>query len=109
MVNALLHSYVLLNTISTRLLGFKYVKALYANDSNFSKIYNACGHLAFDKFYLMDDYLFKENWLYGLASSLRELLVREAYEDGLIGHFRVAKTLNVLHKNFYWLKMKKNV
>jgi hypothetical protein len=47
--------------------------------------------------------------LYGLASSLRELLVREAYEDGLIGHFRVAKTLNVLHKNFYWLKMKKNV
>jgi membrane-anchored protein YejM (alkaline phosphatase superfamily) len=61
MVDALLCSYVLLNTMSTRLLGFKYVRALYANDSDFAKIYNACGHLAFDKFYLMDDYFFKEN------------------------------------------------
>jgi hypothetical protein len=36
-------------------------KALDADDSDFSKIYNAYGHSAFGKFYLMDGYLFKEN------------------------------------------------
>jgi hypothetical protein len=53
--------HVLLNTMNTRLLGFEYVKALYADDSDFAEIYNAYGHSAFDKFYLMDGYLFKEN------------------------------------------------
>jgi hypothetical protein len=57
----------------------------------------------------MDDYLLKENRLCVPASSLRELLVREAHGGGLIGHFRVAKTLNVLHKHFYWPKMKRDV
>ena len=59
--DALSLSYVLLNTMNTKLLGFEYVKELYVDDSDFAKIYNACGHLAFDKFYLMNGYLFKEN------------------------------------------------
>jgi len=87
--------YVLLHTMNTRLLGFEYVKELYDNDSDFAEIYNACGHSAFGKFYLMDGYLFKENRLCVPASSLRELLVREAYGGGLMGHFGVAKTLDV--------------
>jgi len=94
--------YVLLHTLNTRLLGFKYVKELYENDSNFAEIYNACGHSASGKFYLMDGYLFKENRLCVLAISLRELLVRKAYAGGLMGHFGVAKTLDVLHEHFYW-------
>ena len=97
--NALSCKYVLLHTINTRLLGFEYVKELYDNDSDFAKIYNACGHSAFGKFYLMDDYLFKENRLCVPTSSLRELLVREAHGGGLMGHFRVAKTLDVLHEH----------
>jgi len=61
--DALSSRYVLLHTMNTRLLGFEYVKELYANDSDFAEIYNACGHSAFGKFYLMDGYLFKENRL----------------------------------------------
>ena len=57
-VDALSHRYVLLHTMNTRLLGFEYVKELYDNDFDFAEIYNACGHSAFGKFYLMDDYLF---------------------------------------------------
>ena len=79
--------YVLLHTRNTRLLGFEYVKELYDNDSDFAVIYNACGHLAFGKFYLMDDYLFKKNKLCVPTSSLRELLVRKAYGGGLMGLF----------------------
>jgi hypothetical protein len=65
--------------------------------------------LAFGKFYRLDGYLFKENRLYVPLSSMRELLVREAHGGGLMGHFGVVKTLDVLHKHFYWPKMKKDV
>jgi hypothetical protein len=72
--DALSRRYVLLNTMNTRLLGFEYVKELYDNNSNFAENYNACGHSAFGKFYLMGDYLFKENRLCVPASSLRDSL-----------------------------------
>ena len=49
--------------MTTRLLGFEYVKQLYDNDSDFAEIYNVYGHSTFNKFYLMDGYLFKENKL----------------------------------------------
>ena len=40
---------------------------------------------------------------------MRELLVREAHEGGLMGHFGIAKTLDILHDHFYWPNMKKYV
>jgi hypothetical protein len=42
-----------------------------------------------------------------LASSLRELLVCEAYLGGLMGYFGVAKTLDVLHDHLYLSNIKK--
>ena len=40
---------------------------------------------------------------------MRELLVREAHGGGLMGHFGVRKTLEVLHEHFFWPKMKRDV
>jgi hypothetical protein len=54
----------------------------------------------------MNGYLFKKNRLCVLASSLRELFIRGEHEGGLTSHFGVAKTLDILHKHFYWYKMK---
>jgi len=90
--DALSRRYVLLHTMNTTLLGFKYVKELYDNDSDFAEIYNACGQSTFGKFYLMDGYLFKENRLCVPASSLRKLLVCKAHGGGLMGHFGVTKS-----------------
>lgn len=42
-------------------------------------------------------------------SSIRELLVKEAHEGGLMGHFGVPKTLDMLQEHFYWPHMKTNV
>ena len=49
--------------MNTRLLSFEYVKEFHDNDSDFAEIYNVYGHSTFNKFYLMDGYLFKENKL----------------------------------------------
>ena len=40
---------------------------------------------------------------------MRELLVRESHGRGLMGHFKVAKTLGVLQEHFYWPHMKRDV
>ena len=40
---------------------------------------------------------------------MRELLLKESHEGGLMGHFDVQKTLDMLHEHFYWPKMKSDV
>ncbi|KAF7835788.1 Transposon Ty3-I Gag-Pol polyprotein [Senna tora] len=43
------------------------------------------------------------------ALSRRELLVREAHSGGLMGHFGVQKTLDMLNEQFYWPNMRKYI
>ena len=61
--NALSRSYSLVSTLNAKLLGFEYVKELYANDDDFASVYGACNKVAFGKFYRLDGYLFRENRL----------------------------------------------
>jgi hypothetical protein len=107
--NALSRRYVLLSASDARFLGFEHRKELYRDDNDFATAYNACETLAFAKFYRVDGYLFKESHLCVPSSSMRELLVHEAHGGGLMGHFGVVKTLDVLHDHFYWPKMKNDV
>uniref|UniRef100_A0A2N9J0J0 RNA-directed DNA polymerase n=1 Tax=Fagus sylvatica TaxID=28930 RepID=A0A2N9J0J0_FAGSY len=102
--DALSRRYVLLTSMSAKLLGFEYVKDMYADDADFSNVYKACDKTAFGKFYKHDGYLFKESKLCVPSCSMRELLVREAHGGGLMGHFGVKKTLDILHEHFFWPK-----
>ena len=52
---------------------------------------------------------FRENKLCVPHSSLHELLVREAHGGGLMRHFGIAKTLDVLKEHFFWPHMKHDV
>uniref|UniRef100_A0A2N9IRP1 Reverse transcriptase n=1 Tax=Fagus sylvatica TaxID=28930 RepID=A0A2N9IRP1_FAGSY len=107
--DALSRRYALISTLNAKLLGFEYVKELYVNDDDFASVFAACEKAAFGKFYRIDGYLFRENRLCVPNSSMRELLVREAHGGGLMGHFGVRKTLDVLHEHFFWPKMKRDV
>ena len=49
--DALSRRYVLLTSMSAKMLGFEYVKDLYANDADFTNVYIACDRAAFGKFY----------------------------------------------------------
>ncbi|OMO54937.1 Integrase, catalytic core [Corchorus capsularis] len=42
-------------------------------------------------------------------SSLRYLLIRESHEGGLMGHFGVDRTYEILHEHFFWPKMRYDV
>jgi hypothetical protein len=107
--DALSRRYVLLTSMSAKMLGFEYVKDMYADDADFSDVYKACDKTAFGKFYKHDGYLFKESKLCVPSCSMRELLVREAHGGGLMGHFGVKKTLDMLYEHFFWPKMKRDV
>ena len=107
--DALSRKYALVSTLNAKLLGFEYVKELYANDDDFASVYGACEKTTFGKFYRLDEYLFRKNRLCVPNSSMHELLVREAHGGGLMGHFGVKKTLDVLYEHFFWLKMKHDV
>jgi len=41
--------------------------------------------------------------------SVRDLLIREAHEGGLIGNFGVQETYDILHDHVYWPHMKHDV
>jgi len=41
--------------------------------------------------------------------SLREMSIREGHGGGMMGHFGVKKTLEILHKHFYWRNMQHDV
>ena len=107
--DALSRRYTLISQLDAKLLGFEYIKNLYNSDHDFANVYGACEKRGFDKFFKHDGFLFKENKLCVPQCSMRELLVREAHSGGLMGHFGVRKTLDVLSDHFFWPHMKRDV
>ncbi|KAG8490723.1 hypothetical protein CXB51_013780 [Gossypium anomalum] len=107
--DALSRRYTLLSTLKSKLLGFSFLKELYANDVDFGEIYSVCEHVALEKFYRFDGFLFKEGKLCVPQSSVQDLLVQEAHSGGLMGHFGVGKTLATLNEHFYWPRMRRDV
>ncbi|CAA7047703.1 unnamed protein product [Microthlaspi erraticum] len=87
----------------------KKIKDLYASDSDFAEIYKSCSKFAFGRYYRQDGFLFYENRLCVPNCSLRDLFVREAHGGGLMGHFGVAKTLQVMRDHFHWPHMIRDV
>ena len=53
--------------------------------------------------------VFRANKLCIPASSIRLLLLQEARGGGLMGHFSVKKTVDVLAKHFFWPRMRWDV
>ena len=85
--DALSRRYVLLNYLDSHLIGFAYIRELYSEDSEFCEKFNRCEKGADGKFYRHDGYLFKENRLCIPQGSMRDILIREAHEGGLMGAF----------------------
>ncbi|RDY13047.1 Retrovirus-related Pol polyprotein from transposon 17.6, partial [Mucuna pruriens] len=91
-LDALFRRYALIFILETKFLGIECIKDLYENDIDFGEAFAMCVHLTNGGFYRHDGFLFKEKILYVPKSSIRNLLVKEAHESGLVGHFGELKT-----------------
>ena len=107
--DALSRRYVLLSALETKLLGFEFIKDLYATDSDFKEVFIKCSKTAHGKYYQASGFLFFDNRLCVPQCSLRELFLREAHGGGLMGHFGVKKTHKVVNEHFYWPRLMKDV
>jgi len=107
--DALSRRYALLSTLETKVFGLEHIKSLYESDTDFSSKFFACEHAAINGYFRHNGYLFKEKRLCVPKCSIRTLLLKEAHEGGLMGHFGVVKTLELLQEHFYWPHMKIDV
>jgi hypothetical protein len=61
-----------------------------------------CAKGACDGFFMHEGYLFKIEKMSTPSGLLREVLVREAHDGGLNGHFRKKKTYELLKEHFFF-------
>jgi hypothetical protein len=86
------------------------IKELYATDLDFKDAYeNYREGRTWNKYVLHDDLLYRANKLCVSASTIRLLFLQEAHGGGLMRHFGVKKTDDVLAAHFFWRKMRHNV
>ena len=80
------------------ILGFEFMKELYAQDSNFQEAYEACKRpVQYDKgkwteFMIQHGLLLRDNQVCIPKCLMRENLIREKHGGGLAGHFGDDKT-----------------
>ena len=90
--DALSRRHALFSKLGAQILRFENIPELYKEDHDFAPTFAECQHRAQGGFYVSEVYLFKEGKLCISQGTHRKLLVKEAYEGGLMGHFRAWET-----------------
>jgi hypothetical protein len=86
------------------------IKELYATDFDFKDAYENCREeRIWNKYVLHDGVMYHANKLSVPASSIRLLFLLEMLGGGLMGHFGVKKTDDVLAAHFFWPKMRRDM
>ena len=102
--------YTMLSQLDFKIFGLETIKDQYVHDADFKDVMQNCkeGRM-WNKFVVNDGFVFRANKLCIPASSVRLLLLQEAHGGGLMGHFGVKKTEDVLATHFFWPKMRRDV
>ena len=99
----------MLSQLDHKIFGLETIKDLYATDLDFKEAFSHCKDgRTWNKYALVDGLLFRANKLYVLANSVCLLFLQEAHGGGLMGHFGVKKTEDVLAGHFFWPKMRRD-
>ena len=107
-VDALSRRCLIMQESQMQILGFDYLKDLYGIETDFKEAFAACKNTVntdrtpWKAFMLQDVLFFKNNQLCISNLSMRENLVQEKHNGGLVVHFGVEKTLGQLN-HFYFL------
>jgi hypothetical protein len=99
-----------LTQLDYKIFGLEIIKDQYVHDADFKDVLLHCKDgETWNKFIFNDEFVFQVNKLCIPASSIRLLLLQEAYWVGLMGHFGVKKTEDILTTHFFWPKMRRGV
>ncbi|XP_019435948.1 PREDICTED: uncharacterized protein LOC109342414 [Lupinus angustifolius] len=98
--DALSRRNTLLSTLETKLFGLECLKEQYELDKDFSQIYVACMHSAYNGYFRHNDIVFKDKQLCMLKSSIKEVLVRESHGGGSNGALRCSKDFGHVKRAF---------
>jgi hypothetical protein len=102
--------YTMLSQLDHTIFGLESIKELYTTDVDFKDAYENCKERrTWNKYVLQNGLLYCANKLCVLASSVHLLFLQEAHGGGLMGHFEVKKTEDVLSTHFFWPKMRRYV
>jgi hypothetical protein len=97
----------MLSQLDCRIFGLESIKEQYGNDADFKDVLLHCKEgRAWDKYMINDGFVFWANRLCIPVGSVPLLLIQEAHARGLMCHFGVKKTEDVLFAHFFWPKMK---
>jgi hypothetical protein len=108
--DALSRRYTLLNQLDYKIFGLETIKDQYVHDADFKDVLLHCKDgKGWNKYIVSDGFVFRANKLCIPASSVRLLLLQEAHEGGLMGHFGAKKTEDILAGHFFWPKMRRDV
>jgi hypothetical protein len=108
--DALSRCYTMLSQLDHNFFGLESIKELYATDFDFKDAYeNYREGRTWNKYVLHDSLLYRANKFCVPASSIHLLLLQEVHGGGLMGHFRVKKTKDVLATHLFWPKMRHDV
>jgi hypothetical protein len=82
---------------------------LYETDLDFATTYQMLGaNTVVDNFHFQDGLLCRLGHIC-VPSSEREKMIWESHYSWVAGHFGVEKIVAMLHKHFYWLKLRQEV
>jgi hypothetical protein len=96
-VDALSRRYTMLSQLDHKNFGLESIKELYATDVDFKYAYENCREgRTWNKYVLQDDLLYRVNKLCVPASFVRLLFLQKEHGAGLMGHFEVKRTEDVL-------------
>jgi hypothetical protein len=80
------------------------------HDADFKDVLLHCKDgKTWNKFIFNDGFVFRANKLCIPASSIHLLLLQDAHGGGLMGHFGVKKTEDILAAHFFWPKMRRDI
>jgi hypothetical protein len=93
-----------------KIFGLEIIKDQYVHDADFKDVLLYCKDgKTWNKFIFNNGFVFQANKLCIPASSIHLLLLQEAHGGGLIGHFGVKKTEDILAAYLFWPKMRRDV
>ena len=99
--DALSRRYTMLSQLDFKIFGLETIKDQYVHDAEFRDVLQNCKEgRTWNKFVINDGFVFRANKLCIPAMSVHLLLLQEAHGGGLMGHFSMKKTEDVLATHF---------